>query len=153
MSAVCADVAADLRQLLGGQEHAVAALKLKLQVVAGDARDGLRVEPGKARNAVVLMHDDVAQAQISEAAQHAATTTGMLGLGASTPQEPSTRDDCEPQARGDETIAQRADGELDLALARATGRRHVADPPMLHARKIERGALPSPRCGQATTTR
>src|SRR6185436_18702782 len=49
-----ADVAADLRELVDGQEDAVGARVLEVEVVAGDAGDGLGVEAGEARDAVVL---------------------------------------------------------------------------------------------------
>jgi hypothetical protein len=67
-----ADVARDLRELLDGQEHLVRARVLEVQVVAGDAPDRLRVEPGEAGDAVVLVDDDVARAQVGERAQRAA---------------------------------------------------------------------------------
>ena len=66
-----ADVARDLRELVGGHEDAVVALVFEVQVVARDARHGARLEAGEARDAVVLVHDDVAGAQIGERAQRA----------------------------------------------------------------------------------
>ena len=70
--AVGADVARDLRQLVDRHEDLVVALELEVQVVARDAADGLRVEAGEARDAVVLVDDVVAGAQVGEAAQQAA---------------------------------------------------------------------------------
>ena len=67
-----ADVAADLGQLVDGDEHAVRARVLEVQVVAGDAGHRLGVEAGEAGDPVVLVDDDVAGAQVGEAAQHAA---------------------------------------------------------------------------------
>jgi hypothetical protein len=72
MAAARADVPRDLRQLVDGHEDPVGAGVLELKVVAGDARDGLRVEAGEAGDAVVLMDDDVARAQIGEGAKGAA---------------------------------------------------------------------------------
>ena len=66
-----ADVARDLRELVDGHEDPVRALELELEVVAGDARDRLGVEAGEARDAVVLVDDEVAGAQVGERAQRA----------------------------------------------------------------------------------
>ena len=55
-----ADVAADLRQLVGRDEDLVAAAVLELEVVAGDAGDRPGVEAGEAGDAVVLVDDVVA---------------------------------------------------------------------------------------------
>ena len=67
-----ADVAADLGELVDRHEHAVRARVLEVQVVARDVGDGLGVEAGEPRDPVVLVDDDVAGAQVGEAAQHAA---------------------------------------------------------------------------------
>ena len=69
MGAAGADVAADLGQLVDGHEHAVRAGVLEVQVVARDVGDRLGVEPGEARDPVVLVDDDVAGAQVREAPQ------------------------------------------------------------------------------------
>ena len=66
-----ADVARDLRELVGGHEDAVVALVFEVQVVARDAGDGARLEAREARDAVVLVDDDVAGAQVGERAQRA----------------------------------------------------------------------------------
>ena len=71
MGAAGADVAADLGELVDRHEHPVRARVLQVQVVARDAGHGLRVEPGEAGDPVVLVDDDVAGAQVGEAAQHA----------------------------------------------------------------------------------
>ena len=71
-AAARADVAADLRELVDRHEDVVGAGELELEVVARDAADGLRVEAGEAREAVVLVDDDVAGAQVGERAQRAA---------------------------------------------------------------------------------
>ena len=72
VGAVRADVARDLRQLVDRHEDLVRALELEVQVVARDAADRLRVEAREARDAVVLVDDDVARAQVGEGAQQAA---------------------------------------------------------------------------------
>ena len=73
-----ADVARDLRELVGGHEDLVVALVLEVEVVARDAGDGLRVEAGEARDAVVLVDDDVAGAQVGERAQRARARRGRV---------------------------------------------------------------------------
>ena len=72
MLAAGADVAGDLGELVGRRVDAVVALVLEIQVVAGDAGDGPRLEAGEAGDAVVLVDDEVAGAQIGERAQRAA---------------------------------------------------------------------------------
>ena len=67
-----ADVARDLRELVDRHEDAVGALELEVEVVARDAGDGLGVEAGEAREAVVLVDDDVAGAEVGERAEQAA---------------------------------------------------------------------------------
>ena len=58
-----ADVAADLRELVRGDEDAVVAAVLEVEVVAGDLGDGLGLEAGEARDAVVGVDDVVADAR------------------------------------------------------------------------------------------
>ena len=74
-----ADEAADLRELVDGHEHAVGARVLEIQVVARDLRDRLGVEAGEPGDPVVLVDDDVAGAQVGEAAQHAAPARPVAG--------------------------------------------------------------------------
>ena len=81
-AAVGAQVAADLRQLVDRHEDLVVALELEVQVVAGDAGDGLGVEAGEARDAVVLVDDVVAGAQVGEAS---AAGRGPCASGACSP--------------------------------------------------------------------
>ena len=100
MRAAGADVARDLRQLVDGHEDAVGAGVLELEVVAGDAGDGLGVEAGEARDAVVLVDDDVARAQVGERAQGAAPARRALRpLGAAAAEQPVLGDDGELAAR------------------------------------------------------
>ncbi len=111
-----ADVARDLRQLVGGDEDAVLAGVLEQQVVAGDAGHRARVEPGEAGDAVVLVDDDVAGAQVGEGAQGAAAaaarTIRPVGLRAPAAHEPVLGDDGQVQRGRDEAVAQRGGGEL-----------------------------------------
>ena len=71
MGAAGADVAGDLGELVDRQEDLVRARELEVEVVARDAGDRLRVEAREARDAVVLVDDDVAGAQVGERAQRA----------------------------------------------------------------------------------
>ena len=74
--------------------------ELELEVVAGDAGDGLGVEAGEARDAVVLVDDDVARAQVGERAQRAAPARRPLrALGAAAADQPVLGDDGELQRR------------------------------------------------------
>ena len=61
-----ADVAAQLRQLVGGDVDAVLALVFEVEVVAGDAADLAGLEAGEAGDAVVLVDDVVADPQFAE---------------------------------------------------------------------------------------
>src|SRR5271167_314443 len=77
MLATTADIPRDLRQLLRRHEHPVVALIFQVQVVACDVRDSARLEAGEARDAVVLVHDDVARAQLRERAQRTAASAAL----------------------------------------------------------------------------
>ena len=93
-----ADVARDLRELVGGHEDAVVALVLEVEVVARHAGHGLGVEAREARDAVVLVDDDVAGAQVGEGAQR--PRRGASGaLGAAAAQQPVLGDDRQAQRR------------------------------------------------------
>jgi hypothetical protein len=72
VAAARADVAADLRELVDRHEDAVGAGELELEVVARDAADGLRLEARELGEAVVLVDDDVAGAQVGERAEGSA---------------------------------------------------------------------------------
>ena len=69
---VGADVAGDLADLLVRDVDAVLAAEAEQEVVAGDARDLLRLEAEQLRDAVVLVDDVVAGAQVGEARERAA---------------------------------------------------------------------------------
>ena len=80
----------------------------RIEVVAGDAGDGLGVEAGEAREAVVLVDDDVARAQVGERAQRAAARcrAGALLALAAAADQPVLGDDRELELRRDEAVAQ-----------------------------------------------
>ena len=73
---VGADVARDLADLLVRDEDAVLAAEREQQVVADDAGDLLRLEAEQLRDAVVLVDDVVARAQVGEARERAADRRG-----------------------------------------------------------------------------
>ena len=111
-----ADVAADLRELVDRHEDLVRAGELEVEVVAGDAGDGLRVEAGEAGEAVVLVDDDVAGPQVGERPQRAAALAAGVhaagALGAAAAQQAVVGQDGELEARGDEAVAERRLDEL-----------------------------------------
>ena len=118
VAAARADVAGDLRELVDREEDAVGAGVLELEVVAGDAADGLRVEAPEAGQPVVLVDDDVARAQVGERAQRAATAAaGVLARGALRPaaaEEAVLGEHRQAEPGGDEAVAQRGRGEAQL---------------------------------------
>ena len=132
-AAVRAQVAGDLRQLVDRHEDLVVALELEVQVVTRGARDGLGVEPGEARDAMVLVDDEVTRAQVGEAAQQAAALARGPGGGLLAVDEPVLGERGELEPRRDEAVAQAGLGE-DQALARAVERG-------LDAVQVVRGAL------------
>ena len=138
MAAARADVAADLRELVDRHEDAVGAGELELEVVARDAADGLRVEARELGEAVVLVDDDVAGAEVGEGAQRAPSAAGRLrALGAPAAEEAVLGDDREAQAGGDEPVAEAGLGEAELRL-RGAG---AVDPRRAQAREVVGGAL------------
>ena len=109
--AVGADVARDLRQLVDRQEDLVRALVLEVQVVARDAGDGLGVEAREARDAVVLVHDDVAGAQVGERAQQPAALARRPRGRLAAVDQAVLGERGQLQARRDEAVAQVRLGE------------------------------------------
>ena len=99
-----ADVAAELRELLGGDEDPVLALVLELEVVAGDSGEGPRLEAGEAGDAVVLVDDVVADAQLARRLSMPARR-GRRG-GAAAVQELAPREDRELQLGRDEALGE-----------------------------------------------
>ena len=131
-----ADVARDLGQLVDRHEHAVGALELELQVVAGDPGHGLGVEAGEAGDAVVLVHDDVARAQVGEAAQAAGARPRPV-LGAAPADEPVLGQHRELEAGRDEALAQAGQREAELAFVH----RRAIEPRRRAAGQVVGGAL------------
>ena len=77
-----ADVAGDLRELLGRDEDLVAVAVLELEVVAGDAGDGAGVEAGEAGDPVVLVDDVLAGGEIAERGETASGRRRSRGAAA-----------------------------------------------------------------------
>ena len=136
-----ADVAADLGQLVDRDEHPVRAGVLEIEVVTGDAGDGLGVKAGEAGDPVVLMDDDVAGAQVGEAAQDpaAALTPGLLG-GSPALEEPVVGDDGEVKLRGDEAGLKSRGRHRDLPGRGGSGLA-LPQPPRLQAAEVVGEAL------------
>ena len=111
MLAAGPDVARDLRELVGRRVDAIVAVILEVEVVARDPRDGPRLEAGEARDSVVLVHDDVAGAQVREGPQRPAAPDGGARLRPAAVKEQMVGDHGESQPRGDESLAQRRLGE------------------------------------------
>ena len=117
-SAPGADVAAQLGQLVGGDVDAVLALVFEVEVVAADAADLARLEAGEAGDAVVLVDDVVADAQVAEG-EAAAAGARCAVLGAAAPvDEAAERVDGEAQLGADEALAQACLGEGEAGLRR-----------------------------------
>ena len=112
VSAARADVAADLRELIDRHEHAVRARVLEVQIVARDSRNGLRIEPGEARDPMILVHDDVAGAQIGEAPQHASPALrAPVGNRPPASEQPVVGDHRKVELRSDEPALKPCVGE------------------------------------------
>jgi hypothetical protein len=108
-----ADVAAQFRQLFGGDEDAVLAFVFEVEVVAGDATDLARLEAGEAGDAVVLVDDVVADPELGEGEPAPAAGAGrgrLLGAPAAV-DEAAEGIDGEFQLGGDEALAQARLGE------------------------------------------
>src|SRR4051794_18758482 len=132
MVAAGADVARDLRELVDRHEDLVRALELEVQVVAGDAGDGLGVEAGEARQPVVLVDDDVAGAQVGEGAEQPAAAAGRALDPAAAGDQLVLGDRGELQRRRDEAVPEIGLGEHEAA---------VAVPPGPEALEVVGGAL------------
>ena len=115
-----ADVAGDLRELVGGREDLVLAAVLELEVVAGDPGDRLGLEAGEAGDPVVGVDDEVAHPQVGEARQ--APAGRRRRGGAAAVDEAPERDHGEPQLRGDEAVGERRLGEEDGRIGRREAR-------------------------------
>ena len=152
VAAARADVAADLRELVGGDEDAVVALVLEVEVVARDARDGLRLEAREARDAVVLVDDDVAGAQVGEGSERAAPARGVVApagaLLAAAAEEAVLGQDGKLQAGGDEAVSEPDVGEAQRVLDAGRDR-----PPPATTPSGARGCTPPARPRRAAATR
>ena len=142
------DVARDLRELVGGHVDAVVALVFEVQVVARHACDRAGLEAGETGDAVVLVDDDVARAQVGERAQRPAAARARAGgtpispLGAAAAEQPVLGVDGELQLRGDEALAQRRRREAQRGLDVLAGDVHVlAEPGRFQAAQVVGGAL------------
>ena len=112
MLAARADVAADLGQLVDRHEHAVGARIFEGQIVPRDAGHRLCVKPGEPRDPVVLVDDDVAGAQLGEAAQHASSPRLRWPLHPpAAPEQPVLGDHRQVELRRDEPLPQARLGE------------------------------------------
>ena len=142
---VGADVAADLADLLVRDVDAVVAAVGEQQVVARDARNLLRLEALQLRDAVVLVDDVVARAQVGEALQRAARRS----RGARRPLAEDLRvgQQRDAEVAPDEAAPRGRDGEREA--------RRVPRPARAGARVPRRSSAcwrsASPRCGNATT--
>ncbi len=112
--AVDADVARDLADLLVRHVEPVLAAEGELEVVAGDARDLSRLEAEQLAEAVVLVDDVVAGAQLGERLERSAGGRGSAARAAA--EDLRVRQKREPEVAPDEASPSRADGEEELRL-------------------------------------
>ena len=113
-----ADVAAQLRELLGWDVDAVLALVFEVEVVAADPADFPGLEAGEAGDAMVLVDDVVADPQVTEGEPAAAGAgDAVLGL-APAVYEAAEGVDGEPQLGADEALAQARLGEGEARVGR-----------------------------------
>ena len=106
---VGADVARDLADLLVRDEDAVVAAEAEQQVVARDAGDLLRLEAEQLRDAVILVHDVVARAQVGEARERATRRRGRTRRPAA--EDLRVGQERDPELAPDEAAPRRRDGE------------------------------------------
>ncbi len=99
-----ADVAGDLGQLVGGREDPVVTAVAELEVVAGDAGDGLGLEAREAGDSVVLVDDVVAHSQVGEGRQPPSRRSRRGGAAAM--DQPPEGDHRQLQLRRDEPLGQ-----------------------------------------------
>ena len=136
-------------QLVARDEDAIALAVLEFQVVAGHPADGLRLEAEEASDAVVLVDDRVAGAQLGEAGQRAAARAVTFGS-ATAAQQPVLGQDRDLGRRPDEALAQAGGREQH---ARLRGRAPAVEELGVHAREVVERALglaaPRPRHDRA----
>ena len=147
---VGADVARDLADLLVRDVQAVLAAEGEQEVVARDAGDRLRLEAEQLPDAVVLVDDVVARAQVGERLERAADARGVR-RGA------RLRKTCVSGRRTRPSSRQTKPRRAGETAKRTCGSSGSTSPGSSSARR--RGAAgsrvrsASPRCGNATTTR
>ena len=159
--AVGADVAGDLAELLVRDEQPVLAVELEVDVVARDARDGLRVEADEAADAVVVVHDVVARPQVGERGRACAPRRAGRSPAPLTRRRKtcwSEGNSATSKRRRDEAPAGARDDEVDAGLPRQ--RLVGAEQPGLDAAqrragraRRRRGAGTRPRRGSPAFTR
>src|SRR6202012_5024214 len=99
--------------------------------------DGLGVKAGEAGDPVVLVDDDVAGAQVGEAAQHPTTALAawLLG-GAAALEEAVVGDAGQRELGGEEAVLQPRRGHRDLAGLRRDTVLVIAQPACLEATEV-----------------
>ena len=118
---VGADVARDLAELLVRDVEPVVAAEAEEEVVARDARDLLRLEAEQLADAVVLVHDVVAGAQVGERLQRAAADATLARRALA--EDLRVGEQREPEVAPDEAAARGRDRE---ERARRSSRQLVA---------------------------
>src|SRR5207247_1513345 len=106
---VGADVARNLPDLLVRDIEAVVALEPEEEVVARDARDGLRLETEQLADAVGLVDHVVTGAQIGEALE--GTSDSRVGAWRALAEDLRVREEDEPEVAQDESAPRGRDGE------------------------------------------
>ena len=147
---VRADVAGDLPDLLVRDVEAVVAPEGELEVVARDLRDRSRLEAEELPDAVVLVDDVVAGAQVGERLERA--TEVRVARGAAACGRPACRAGGRGRARARRSLAARARPRTGAPASRGSSSSGSSSrASMRRSRFCVRSA--SPRCGNATTTR
>ena len=113
---VGADVLRDLAQLLVRHVETVLAAEREEEIVARDARDLLRLEADQLADAVVLVDDEVAAAEVGERRQR--TAEPSVGTRWALAEDLRVRQQDEAELAPDEASAGRRDGEEKLRLLR-----------------------------------
>ena len=113
---VGADVARDLAELLVRDVEAVLAAEGEQEVVARDAGDRVRLEPEQAADAVILVHDVVAGAEVGERLQCASAEAALARHTAA--EDLVIGEEDEAELAPDEAAAGGRDREEELRLLR-----------------------------------
>ena len=111
---VRADVARDLRDLLVRDVEPVLALEREEEVVARDARDVLRLEAEQPTDAVILVDDVVADAEVGEGLERAAEP--RVDTRRSLAEDLRVREERDPEVAPDEATTRRADDERERGI-------------------------------------